>query len=162
VEYGDIVKGLPVAADSCESVYCSHVLEHLCLADCRTALRNVYRILSPGGIFRLVLPDLRFCIEEYAASSSQDAALTFLRRSGLGQEQPARGLRQFLVLWLGNSSHLWLWDYESMAAELTDAGFCDIRRAAFHDSQESCFADVEDQERWQDCLGIECRRPCVA
>ena len=31
VEYGDIVKGLPVEINSCKGVYCSHILEHLSL-----------------------------------------------------------------------------------------------------------------------------------
>ena len=35
VEYGDIVKGLPVLDESQCGVYCSHVLEHLSLGDCR-------------------------------------------------------------------------------------------------------------------------------
>lgn len=38
VEYGDIVKGLPVPDDSCKGIYCSHVLEHLSLSDFRVAL----------------------------------------------------------------------------------------------------------------------------
>src|SRR4051812_43659884 len=58
VEYGDIVRGLPVSPGSCRGVYCSHVLEHLALADFRTALRNTRAILRDGGIFRFVLPDL--------------------------------------------------------------------------------------------------------
>ena len=49
VKYGDIVKGLPVPADSCKGVYCSHVLEHLSLDDFRVALRNTVTILQPGG-----------------------------------------------------------------------------------------------------------------
>ncbi len=49
VEYGDIVKGLPVAEESFHGVYCSHVLEHLSLADFRTALINTWRILKGGG-----------------------------------------------------------------------------------------------------------------
>ena len=112
-----------------------------------------------GGVFRLVLPDLRFCANEYVADRSPEAALTFMRATSLGREQRARGLRGLLVLWLGNSAHLWMWDHESMAAELTKAGFCDIRRAVFHDSLEPCFLDVEDEDRWRDGLGIECRRP---
>jgi len=63
VEYGDIVKGLPVPPTSCEAVYCSHVLEHLSLDDFRKALRNTHRILKSGGTFRLVVPDLDYSIK---------------------------------------------------------------------------------------------------
>ena len=34
VEYGDIVAGLPISDNSCQAVYCSHILEHLA---CRPA-----------------------------------------------------------------------------------------------------------------------------
>lgn len=44
VEYGDITKGLPVNDTSCDAVYCSHVLEHLSLSDCRVALKNTHAI----------------------------------------------------------------------------------------------------------------------
>ena len=65
VEYGNIVKGLPISNNSCDYVYCSHVLEHLSLNDCRRALKNTHRIMKNGGVFRLVLPDLEFHVKEY-------------------------------------------------------------------------------------------------
>ena len=63
--YGDIVRGLPVEPGSCRAVYCSHVLEHLSLEDFRTALRNTFSCLRPGGIFRLVVPDFERLAREY-------------------------------------------------------------------------------------------------
>src|SRR6478609_9406318 len=46
VLYGDIVKGLPVNANSCDGIYCSHILEHLSLQDFRQALKNSFEILK--------------------------------------------------------------------------------------------------------------------
>ena len=60
--------------------------------------------------------------------------------------------------WLGNSRHLWMWDYRSLAHRLAQAGFVDIRPARIGDSSEPAFADVESPERWQDSLGFECRK----
>src|SRR5437870_3987776 len=57
VHFGDIVHGLPLQPDSCEAIYCCHVLEHLALEDLRSALHNTHRYLKVGGIFRLVVPD---------------------------------------------------------------------------------------------------------
>ena len=68
VEYGDIVKGLPLSPDSCNGVYCSHILEHLSLDDFRIALHNTKRILRPSGIFRLVLSDLEYSIKQYVST----------------------------------------------------------------------------------------------
>ena len=81
VEYGDIVKGLPIEINSCKGIYCSHILEHLSLNDFRIALKNTYRILQPGGVFRLVLPDLEYYINQYHNNNSTDAALLFMQET---------------------------------------------------------------------------------
>lgn len=159
VEYGDIVKGLPIAEQSLEGVYCSHVLEHLSLVDFRTALRNTYTLLKPGGLFRLVVPDLEWLVDRYSADPSDGAALALLRDCGLGLERRDRDIRAFLVSWLGNSTHLWMWDFKSIRSELRRADFIGVRRACFNDSRDAAFAEVEDQRRWKNCLGVECSRP---
>ena len=158
VEYGDIVKGLPLPPESCAVVYCSHVLEHLSLEDFRRALHNTCRILQPGGVFRLVLPDLECLARQYIHDPSPEASLNFMKGTGLGHEKRDRGVRGLLYTWLGNSSHLWMWDYKSMARELENAGFSDIRKAEFGDSPDPMFAAVEDQKNWENALGLECRK----
>ncbi len=159
VEYGDVVKGLPLAPESCRGVYCSHVLEHLSLDDFRIALRNTYEILLPNGIFRLVVPDLEHLAERYLEDHSASAAPAFMREAGLGHERRTRGLKGSLVRWIGNSQHLWMWDYASIEPELRDAGFVGVRRASYGDSCNPVFGEVEDKGRWDTCLGVECRRP---
>lgn len=158
VQHGDITKGLPVPDNSCGAVYCSHVLEHLSLNDFRIALHNTFKLLVPGGIFRFVMPDLEYMIQNYINDSSPSAAIAFLQETLLGQERRNRNFREFFVDWLGNSHHLWLWDYKSAELELKTAGFTNIRRAFFGDSDLGMFNDVEVFERWENCLGIECQR----
>lgn len=158
VEYGDIVKGLPVPDASCRLVYCSHILEHLALDDSRTALRNTYRILEKGGRFRLVLPDLTQLVEDYVHDPSEEAAISFIRETALGRERRNRTLKAFVVEWFGSGQHLWMWDYKSVSRELREAGFTEIRRAVFGDSEDPSFAEVEDEERWRGCLGVECTK----
>ncbi len=68
VRYGDIVKGLPIDADSCDGIYCSHILEHLSLHDFRVALKNTIKILKVGGVFRCIVPDLEYAAREYIKS----------------------------------------------------------------------------------------------
>jgi len=159
VEYGDIVLGLPVNSESCEAVYCSHVLEHLALQDFRMALRNTLRLLRPGGTFRLVVPDLEFLANQYLNNSSSRAAHEFMTETYLGHEKRMRGLKGLAFSWLGNSQHLWMWDFKAMEMELVDVGFANVRIANFGDSKVERFADVENKARWDNCLGIECRKP---
>lgn len=158
IHYGDVIKGLPVDAGSAERVYCSHVLEHLALEDCRKTLRNVYSYLKPGGVFRFVLPDLEFYAREYLASSDPKAAQIFMAETYLGEHVGARGLKSLPRAIFGRSQHLWMWDYKAFVPELEAAGFTGVRRAVYGDSGDSAFAAVEDEGRWRDCLGIECRK----
>ena len=159
IEYGNVITGLPVKPGSARGVYCSHVLEHLALDEMRSALRNVFAYLGPGGVFRLVVPDLDYYVRRYVQSSTPDAAHRFLRETHLGQEHSHRGLRSWMRLLFGRSDHRWMWDYAAMEKELADAGFAGIRRATFNDSSDAKFREVEDPGRWENCLGIECRRP---
>ena len=156
VEYGNIVKGLPVQNDSCRAIFCSHVLEHLALNDFRIALRNTYSYLEPSGIFRFIVPDLEKLATDYVNSKDENASHQFLEKSRLGKMSRATGLIGFLRGFLGNSSHLWMWDFKSMSAELRKAGFREIRRAEFGDSSELLFKDVEQEDRWIDSFCIEC------
>ncbi len=78
--------------------------------------------------------------------------------TGLGALKRDRSLRGFVVSYMGNSKHLWMWDFKSISAELSHAGFTDIRSAAFGDSSDAAFSEVEDKDRWENCLGVECRK----
>ena len=158
VEYGDIIKGLPVAPNSYKGVYCSHVLEHLSLNDFRVALSNTYKVLQPGGTLRLVLPDLEHSARQYLSNSSNDAAYSFMRETYLGLESRPHNLKAFVVSWHGNSQHLWMWDYKAITLELLNAGFIEVRRASFGDSLDIKFLEVEDKSRWDNCLGVECKK----
>src|SRR6516225_9222606 len=85
IGYGDVIKGLPIAPQSADAVYCSHVLEHMTLDEFRITIRNVFSYLRPGGTFRLVLPDLEQLIKGYVDDPSPEAASRFMRQSYLGE-----------------------------------------------------------------------------
>lgn len=159
--YGDIVKGLPdVAQNSCDGVYSSHVLEHLSLEDCRTAIKNTYGILKPGGVFRTVVPDLRWYVQEYLdtlqdENKRAEAAVNFIATTHLGRESRPRTPMAMVRSLLGNSAHLWMWDEPSMHKELKDAGFASVRVATCGDSQEAAFAQVENPERFEKSIAFE-------
>ncbi len=157
--YGDIRKGPLVSDASADGVYCSHVLEHLALDDCRAALKNTFRMLRPGGIFRLVLPDLKILAREYLGSSEPDAAVRFMETTNMGRPSRPKGLTGLLRSWIGNSEHQWMWDYQALAMELEKAGFVSIRPAVLGDSGDAMFAKVESENRWNSALGMQSQRP---
>jgi predicted SAM-dependent methyltransferase len=155
VRYGNIVRGLPVATASCEAIYCSHVLEHLALEEFEKAVENTFVYLRPGGTFRLVVPDLEQLARNYLSNSETLAAARFMEHAHLGARRRARGLSGFLVEWLGNSSHRWMWDEKALRYKLNEHGFSRTRRAAFNDSENKRFMEVEEKARFDECLAIE-------
>ena len=161
--YGDITKGLPIADGSAAGVYACHVLEHLAFTDFHIALRNTIRLLKPGGIFRLIVPDLRWRAEAYLRNGDSNANSAFLRSVYLGMEVRSRSLRAMVISAFGNSSHLWMWDEPGMREALQSAGFQNIRRATMGDAVDPMFATVEHESRFfydgQPELAMEAIKP---
>ena len=54
----DLTQGIPLNNESCQVVYNSHFLEHLRHKDALPFIGECYRVLKPGGILRVVVPDL--------------------------------------------------------------------------------------------------------
>lgn len=107
----------------------------------------------------MVVPDLKTLAEKYLQSGDAAAAETFMRETCLGVENRPRGVKALLTSSLGNSAHLWMWDFKSLAQELAAAGFVNIRRCEFGDSSDPMFALVEDAERFVDAVAVECKKP---
>ena len=161
VRWGDIVKGLPIAAESANGVYASHVLEHLALADFHAAMENTKHVLKPGGIFRVVVPDLRASINKYveeAKGGVSNAALTFMNETYLGRESNPRTLAARLVESLRTSRHMWMWDEPAMAQALTEHGFREVRPCHFGDCPDRMFRVVEHPDRFQNAVAMEAKK----
>lgn len=168
VRYGDIVKGLPLADGTVDAVYASHILEHLVLNDFHIALHNTWRLLKAGGVFRLVVPDLRWRAEAYVGASADgdpEASSAFLRSCCLGIETRPRGLWRMMISAFGHSKHLWMWDEPAISEALQAAGFRNIRRNKIGDSTDPMFAKVEEKGRFFNGahpeLAMEAKKPSV-
>lgn len=157
VRVGDIVGGLPIEDNSVSGVYASHVLEHLSRDNFVVALANTFRMLKPGGIFRLIVPDLEARARLYLQRQDDPLANDwFMEASHLGVSQRTQGLTSWLRDLLGLSKHLWMWDERSIRKLLDQQGFIEIRRCQFNDSADPIFRAVEDRARfYDDYLGVE-------
>lgn len=61
----DLRKRLPWADGSVEAIYSSHTLEHLDKEHGRKLVQECQRVLKPGGVLRIVVPDLRAIVTDY-------------------------------------------------------------------------------------------------
>lgn len=61
----NLLNGIPCVDNSVEIVYHSHVLEHFSKNDAVTFMQECYRVLKPGGILRVAVPDLEIIVRTY-------------------------------------------------------------------------------------------------
>jgi SAM-dependent methyltransferase len=64
----DLRRGIPCADGAAAVAYASHMLEHLQQPEADAFLREAYRVLQPGGIARIVVPDLEQLARDYLAA----------------------------------------------------------------------------------------------
>jgi len=69
----DLSKGIPFKDASFQVVYHSHLLEHFSKNCGQRLLLECFRVLKPGGIIRVAVPDLERIVREYL-NAFEDAA----------------------------------------------------------------------------------------
>jgi predicted SAM-dependent methyltransferase len=109
------VDQLPVRDASASLVYASHVLEHFGRYEYQAVLTEWFRVLAPGGVLRLAVPDFAACAALYYESGLADR-LTGLVGLLVGGQ---RGAYDF---------HKMIFDEESLRLDLLGTGFAEVRR----------------------------------
>jgi len=92
---------------------------------------------------------------EYLASAAPEAAIEFVRATGMGRESRPRSLYGKLRDLLGNVPHLWMWDAESLTVELKHAGFPLVQQKSYGNWSDPRFADVEVEDRLNSAFALE-------
>jgi len=105
-------------------VYSSHMIEHLPRAKVGPFLREVHRILKPGGMIRIVTPDLRKLAQRYVNGGAAD---DFMESSLLAEDVPETALVLIKQLVVGRRGHHWLYDAPSLCRLLERNGFREAR-----------------------------------
>jgi predicted SAM-dependent methyltransferase len=151
--FNDDFAGLPLADRSVRVIYCSHTLEHISVYRIGFVLSECYRVLTSGGIMRIVVPDARASLEKYL--QGDENFRLFRRRIDRAKRQYHETYTLFEALkedFISRSSqsglvrdqlaHQNAWDFESLVASLARAGFDNtkVERSAFRESRCPFFA----------------------
>lgn len=120
IGYADVTKGLPFADESCDVLYSSHMIEHLDRREVSIFLREARRVLRPGGIIRLVAPDITRLVERYRESGDADA---FIEGTHLCAPRPRSLAHRMRILLVGTRHHQWMYDGNSLCLLLRQQGF---------------------------------------
>ncbi len=89
----DLSRGIPLPDTRCDVVYHSHILEHMRRADALPFMEECYRVLRPGGVLRVAVPDLERICRVYrekleAALKVAAIILDISPAQGLGPHRP--------------------------------------------------------------------------
>ncbi len=136
---GDLSRGLPFASDSFDAIAAIHVLPVLSYSVLPAAAADIRRILKPGGVLRLALPDL-----DKAFTAYRDGESGYFLIPDSDWRRPGSKLVTQLV-WYGEVRTPFTFDF---AAELLAiAGFRGIARSRFGQSRLSGLAALDNRER---------------
>jgi SAM-dependent methyltransferase len=135
---------------SVELIYNCHVLEHFKRREVNRVLREWHRVLAPGGVLRVSVPDFAALCEVYMRS--RDLGLVI---------GPIFGRQDYLY-----NIHYNLFDFDALKAQLEQAGFGQIRRYDWRETEHAQVDDFSqayiphmDKERGVlISLNVECRR----
>lgn len=120
------IDALPfIANDSVDLIYACHVLEHFTKREALRVLSEWRRVLLPGGILRVAVPDFAALAKVYLSGQPLD------RIHG-----PLFGRGDYLY-----NIHYAVYDEETLTSAFIDAGFSSWRRYDWHETEH---ADVDD------------------
>jgi predicted SAM-dependent methyltransferase len=162
--YLDLSRRLPLPDASFAYVFGEHVIEHVSEAAGELLLRELHRVLRPGGVLRLTTPDLRKIIAIYEDRNpvvARDEYTRFLSGlAGKPLERPCQGFNYYLRAW----GHRYVYDEEDLVAKLRAQGFSGIQRRNPGESPHQALRGMERHggEAWvneAEAMCVEATRP---
>jgi predicted SAM-dependent methyltransferase len=121
----DISRALPFPDGSFDGAFCEHVLEHFSLDDGVKISHEIKRILRPGGVFRVIVPNAEYVVRMYLEKPRE---LIAYRGSGDAGETAMEIVNSFFRQ---RYEHQFLYDWTTMEKMLLNAGFDKVSRARF-------------------------------
>jgi SAM-dependent methyltransferase len=115
VRYLQLSKRFSYSSNFFAAVFTSHVLEHLYPSTAIHCLRECLRVLQPGGVLRIAVPDLDRLVREYD-SAEPESFLQEIFQYGVGADK---------------NSHHWHYNYANLRSRLLTLGFSRVTRCDF-------------------------------
>ena len=118
--FADAKKYIPLPNDSAECIYTSHMIEHLSKEESVSFLNEAFRVLEPGGILRIAVPDLKLAVNFYVQTQDADA---FMEKIFLAPP-PINTIKEKISLFFtGYRQHQWMYDEKSLSKLIKKFGF---------------------------------------
>jgi SAM-dependent methyltransferase len=148
----DLRRGLAIASDTIDCIAAIHVLQDLGWNDIPPALHELRRVLKPGGVLRLAVPDLDKAIRAYLRGDSAYFYVPDRDAQSIG----AKLITQ--IIWYGSVRTPCTFD--SVEEWLRRAGFNSIVRRDFGASGIDELAALDNRQH--ESLFVEAVKPVQA
>jgi len=126
----DASAALPFRSNSVDYIHSEDFIEHVEFDGGKRFVEEAFRVLRPGGVMRLLTPDLRALIRRvYDARESDHIAWC---KQYLGADGPCESLNMHLRM---NGEHRFVYDEECLFGILRGAGFT-LRRVRWNASSD--------------------------
>jgi SAM-dependent methyltransferase len=147
--YLDAARPFPIADMSFDYVFSEHQIEHIAEPEARLMLEECFRVLKPAGRLRVATPDLS------AILSLGDNPLGEIQRHYVDwvmtrfRPNISSGNRRCYVInhIFKDHGHQFIYDYETLSALLTDAGFRKLVRRTPGESDDPVLRGIEAHGR---------------
>jgi predicted SAM-dependent methyltransferase len=144
---GDIRDGLPLESDSLDYAVSIHSLPEIPFAELVPALEELRRVLKPGGVLRLALPDLDRGIDAYQRRDSSYFKVPDEDAKSVG----AKFVTQ--MVWYGYSRSLFT--HEFIEEQLEKAGFTQVNHCSYKQTATAYPEIVDLDNREKESLFVE-------
>ena len=151
VRRADVRKRIPFPDSSVASIYSSHTFEHFTYAEACAVARECFRVLRPGGVLRIVVPDLGIMVRDYLADTADPlASHRFVSRLLL-----TATVRDIVH---SGAHHKQMFDARSLVYLLNEVGFGAPEVTSFGNSRIAEIAKIELESRRAESLYVEATR----
>jgi len=143
----DIRRKLPIRSSTVERIYAEHVIEHLDFRyDIPKLFAECYRVMKPGSIFRIVVPDVEKFVNAYVSKeqSRWDALGLADESDDLAFVSPMHVLNH---VFHQEGEHLFGYDFDTLRIALENANLKTVVKQAYNQSldKELCM-DQQNHE----------------
>jgi predicted SAM-dependent methyltransferase len=152
----DLRQKLPFADGSAELIYSEHVIEHLFEEDALRLFYECYRVLEPGGMMRVGVPDAELYLRNYVTGDT--AFFKGLERLGGAVVPLSTPMRVVNQMFRMGGHHLFAWDDVTLVSALTSVGFVGIERWGSRESARQAIC-LDDPSHAFETLYIEVTKP---
>lgn len=153
-DYGaDLRFPLKIASNTVNGIISEHTIEHLTYGQSTAILAECHRILKPGGVLRVIVPDLSLFIRNYSDNNQEwftrwEQLMFTASGDASRRKRRLKTNLQAISFVTQEYGHVSCWDWATMRACLQEGGFRTVNQTQFREGRDpKLLVDQDDESR---------------